>query len=127
MRRHAEQPLCPRNGNTAAAVASLRGCQAEPVGEGIGDPEQRDGDRASPWGAGIARQPLSPGQPPMRPLWTRQGWCLGGGAENTIRRHLDLHPLAAYQIDACAPLFPTAPVAEDARQQRQRPADAGVR
>jgi hypothetical protein len=30
------------------------------VGEGFWDPEQRDGDRASRWGASIARQPFGP-------------------------------------------------------------------
>ncbi len=55
MRHHSEQPRCPRNGNHKVTVASLCGCQAERVGEGIGDTKQRDGDRASPRGAGIAR------------------------------------------------------------------------
>jgi hypothetical protein len=66
MKRCSGQLACPRNGNAGAAEAALRGCQAEKAREGIWNAEQADRYLARRSCAGIARQPLSPGEPIMR-------------------------------------------------------------
>ena len=98
-------------------AASLCRCQAEKAGEGIWNTEQMDRNGASRWGTGIARQPLFPGQPPMRPRWTGQEWSRCGWARRAARRHLDLHPLAAPQLRAGSALCSSAPVAPEERRR----------
>jgi hypothetical protein len=61
MQRHSEQPACPRSGSIQTAEAALRGRQVEKAGKVCWNAEQQDRDWASHWGAGIARQSLSPG------------------------------------------------------------------
>lgn len=116
-RLHSEQMVCPRSGNPEAAACILPGRQAEKASEGIWNAEQQDGDRVSRSGAGIAGQPLCPGQPPMRPCWTGQGRSLGRWAGSAARFHLDLHSLAAYHLQAGSALGPPTPVAPEQRSR----------
>ncbi len=104
VRHPSEQQSCPRSGNTGA-VTSLCNSQAEKAGEGVGNAEQVDRHRASRGGTGVARQSLFPGQPPMCPCWTRQERSLGRWAGSESRRQLDLHSLAAHQLQTRPPSF----------------------
>jgi hypothetical protein len=110
MRQPSEQSACPRNGITQAGGASLYGCQVEKTSEDIWNTEQRDHDWVSRRSTGVACQPLLPGQPPMRPLRAGQRRRRGGWGGSASWRHLNLHPLAAYQLQAGSPLSATAPV-----------------
>ena len=53
----------------------------------------------------------------MRPCWTRQGRRLGRWAGSTASLRLDLHALAAHQLQAGSALGPSAPVAPDERRR----------
>lgn len=117
MRQPSEQFVCPRNGSTQADVAALGGDQIEKASEDLWDAEQVDRHLTSRGDTGIACQPFGPGQPPMRPLLTRQRWRRGRWAESAIRCHLDLHLLSTQQVNAGAPLFAAAPVAPEQRSR----------
>lgn len=49
----------------------------------------------------------------MRSCWTRQRQRLGGWAGSMARLHLNLHALAAYQLQAGSALCPPTPVAPE--------------
>src|SRR5258708_2121677 len=109
MRRHSEQPFCPRKGICVADASSLRGRQVEKVSEGIWDAEQVDPDWTSRWGTGVARQPLGKRETVMRPLGTREDgrrWCWR--RQGLLKRHV--HALAAHELHAGAPMLSAAPV-----------------
>ena len=91
------------------------GGQAEEGGEGIRHAEELDRDPSSSGGAGIARQPFGKRETVMRPLRTREDgrrwyWRRRQGL---LQRHV--HPLAAQQLHAGAPMLSATPIPRSRR------------
>lgn len=110
MTSHTEQQAGPRSRHTEAVVVRLRRRKAEESGEVVRNAIQRDQRSALGRSAGIASQPLFPGQTVVGTLRTGKDNRLFFGAPLGRRRGLYVHPLTAQQFSTGSPLHSARPV-----------------
>src|SRR6266567_4379100 len=110
MTSHTEQQAGPRSRHTDAAVVRLRRRKAEESGKVARNAVQRDQRSALGRSAGIASQPLFPGQTVVGTLRTGKDNRLFFGAQLGRRRGLYVHPLTAQQLSTGSPLLSARPV-----------------
>ncbi len=110
MTSHTEQQAGPRSRHTEAAVVRLRRRKAEESGKVARNAVQRDQRSALGRSAGIASQPLFPGQTVVGTLRTGKDNRLFFGAQLGRRRGLYVHPLTAQQLSTGSPLLSARPV-----------------
>ncbi len=117
MTSHTEQQAGPRSRHTDAAVVRLRRRKAEESGKVARNAVQRDQRSALGRSAGIASQPLFPGQTVVGTLRTGKDNRLFFGAQLGRRRGLYVHPLTAQQLSTGSPLL-------SARERAPSPLDS---
>ncbi len=110
MTSHTEQQAGPRSRHTEAAVARLRRRKVQESGEVARNAVQCDQRSALGRSAGIARQPLFPGQAVVGTLRTGKDNRLFFGARLCRRRGLYVHPLTAQQFSTGSPLLSARPI-----------------
>ena len=82
-----------------------------------GDAKEPDGDGTSGWRTHIARQPLLPAEPRVRPLRTGENYLPTGRRSDSRRRQAHFHALMSHQLLTGAPMDSAAPIVPEQRSR----------